>query len=224
MRTYNQFKQRLDEMEYQAPPKPAPKAPIEQKAKQPETRKAPGLAHQAASKLQSAVKSPAYQKFKSDSKKTANNAGKGLMALGAGVGVAMSPLAKRKDKKKYSLGEDRLDEMEYQAPPQPVPKAPIERKAQQPETRKAPSVDHASGTVRPASGTVHGADNPTDERSRNKQTPKKTRHVLSALTPALKRLKKGKGSVETQKKGPGVKAPKPVQSRTATPSKSSFKF
>jgi len=125
----------------------------------------------------------------------------------------------------YKEFTQRLDEMEYQAPPKPVPKAPIERKAQQPENRKSPvATGHATGTVRPGSSTVHGADNPVDERSRNKQTPKKTRHVLSALTPALKRLKKGKGSVESQKKGPGVKPPRPSETRIATPSKPSFKF
>ena len=113
--------------------------------------------------------------------------------------------------KTYEQWKQQLDEMEYQPPPKPVPKAPIERKAQQPETRRQP-------TVR---ATHKSADQPSDPRKQNEKTPTKSRVVLGGLASAVKKGRKGK-SQGSDYKG---KKPQPrtgEETRTGSPIKRSF--
>ena len=89
--------------------------------------------------------------------------------------------------------EQILSEMDYQSPPKPVPTAPIERKAKQPETRKAPGVDK-----------VTAADSSLDPKQSSKDTPKHVRTVLKGAARATEKMKKGKKSTDS---GPGVTLP-----------------
>ena len=89
--------------------------------------------------------------------------------------------------------EEYLQEMEYQAPPKPVPKAPIERKASQPETRVAPGIAQKAQQVKDTvkAGGGH-ADYPSDPKEQNKKRGKFVRKSLQAAGDALKRKKAGK--------------------------------
>lgn len=140
--------------------------------------------------------------------------------------------------KTYEQWKTQLDEMEYQPPPKPVPKAPIERKAQQPETRKAPSINKEGGSIsqklkhtdkHDSAGTARAtpsstADHPTDPRSQNKKSPTKTRVVLSGIAGAVQKRRKGKGS-ETAFKGKKPQSRTGSQTRKQPPqAPSKFKF
>ena len=103
---------------------------------------------------------------------------------------ALVIMAEMSDEKREQI----LSEMDYKAPPKPVPTAPIERKAKQPETRKAPSVD----VVKPGNPNL-------DQRNQNKKIPKNTRTVLSGTASAIRKMRAGKKSDSSG--GPGVTLP-----------------
>ena len=112
MKTYEQFRQQLQEMEYQAPPKPVPKAPIERKAQQPETRKAPTAKKQPPhpevrrtyKKTQIGPDSKIKSPFKTHTDKGTEEAAiPGLGLVGVGVRRAMKKGKKGKTKKPYQM-------------------------------------------------------------------------------------------------------------------------
>ena len=137
------------------------------------------------------------------------------------------------------FSEECLQEMEYQAPPKPVEKAPIERKAQQPEKRSVPSLDHAAtkkavpgvkgsnaikkiappDEVKPA-GADHG-DHPQDPKKQRERSGVQTRRALAAASESLRKTRKGKAQGSDQKRPDKKTGDAPI-TRKAPPVKGIF--
>ena len=109
--------------------------------------------------------------------------------------------------KTYEEWIHQLNELDYQVPPSSVPKAPIERKAYQPETRKPIEV-------------AKPAHQDQDPRKQTEKTPKNTRIALSGVADSLRKRKKS----APIKKGPGAKPPIASQVKNHNPSEKKFKF